>query len=177
MSANTRTNILSYQQAHQWFRYDETDGNLYWKMRPSKKVNSGNKAGCKEENGYIVIGLKGRIYKAHNIIYIMCHGENSIPPDKTVDHKDKNGYNNKIDNLRLATARQQKINQNRRGFHWRKQNNKWQANHKTPVRQKSLGYFTTALQARLAYEKHTSALEPEFASRFFTEAFNRICAT
>jgi hypothetical protein len=176
MSANTPTNILSYQEAHQWFFYDKTDGNLYWKMRPSNNVLWGDKVGGKDKKGYIVFQLNGKTYRAHNIIYVMQHGDGSIPPDKTVDHADKNSSNNRIENLRLATDRQQHINKNTRGFCWHKRDNKWQTRHKTAGKNESLGYFTTALQARLAYERHTSALEPEFASTFFTDSLRALCA-
>ena len=106
------------------------------------------------------------------MIWNWHHGK--IPEGKTVDHKDKDPSSNYISNLRLGTRRQQNINTKLRGFHWNKQAQKWVASHKLQGKRIHLGYSTTALQARLAYEEATAELEPEFASAFFTDAFNRL---
>ncbi len=53
--------------------------------------------------GYIVISVSGRSYQAQNLAWLYVHG---VLPDCTVDHIDRNRSNNRINNLRLATRRQ-----------------------------------------------------------------------
>ena len=132
----------------------------------------GDSAGYARADGYRPVRVKGRNCFTHNLIWIWHYGD--IPDDLKVDHADRNPSNNVLSNLRLATERQQQINKRKRGF--RRQRNKWLAQHSRNNRQESIGRYSTALQARLAYERHTSELEPAFASTFFTDAFNRLLA-
>ena len=171
-----RTNVLSYHTAHEWFFYDPETGLLHWKMRPGKRssVMWGDVAGSELSTGYRRIRLKGKDYRAHNIIWVMHHGD--IPSDKTVDHKDNNRSNNRLENLRLANRRQQGINRCMNGFYWHKGNSKWYAKHRIGGKREHIGYFPTALQARLAYERHVKELEPEFANTSWTEAIESLCS-
>lgn len=58
-------------------------------------------AGYLSEEGYWMVGLKGRYYPAHRIIWTICSGP--IPPKMQVDHKNRVRSDNTFDNLRLAT--------------------------------------------------------------------------
>lgn len=51
----------------------------------------------------VCVGFKNNYYRAHRIIYRMCHGY--IDPKLVVDHKDGNPWNNNINNLKLKTHR------------------------------------------------------------------------
>ena len=106
----------------------------------------------------------------------MSYGE--LPDGVTIDHKDKDKTNNRLDNLRLANARQQGINRNARGFtkEVRATLRPWVAQHCIDHRRFSIGNFATALQARLAYERRTYELEPEFANTWFTDALSELCS-
>ena len=168
----TVTNQLTLAKAQETFFFDETDGELYWKIRPSRRVWWGDKAGCMNPIGYKVIWFEGKQYKTHNLVWNWHYGE--VPEGKEVDHSDRDRSNNRIENLRLATPKQQLANQGALGIRQQKKTNKWEAQHALGGRLKYLGTFATALQARLAYEKATSAVEPEFASTFFTDAINRL---
>ena len=124
-----RTNVLTYEEAHEWFFYDPDTGLLHWKMRPNRNSRAtwGAIAGSKDSRGYWEIRLKGVLYRVHNIVWVMNHGD--ILDDRTVDHKDLNKSNNRIENLRLANKRQQGINQPKNGFCWNKNMRKWHARH------------------------------------------------
>lgn len=64
---------------------------------------------CNEDrDGYIRVRVLGREYRAHRIIWEMFNGP--IPTDMLIDHKDGDVYNNRIDNLRLATRQQNNAN-------------------------------------------------------------------
>jgi hypothetical protein len=172
---STPINQMSLAEAQETFFYDDSDGRLYWKIRPRSRTMWGDKAGnLIKRNGYYKVVLRNKDYRLHNIIWNWHYG--AIPMGKTVDHIDKDKSNNHISNLRLATKRQQRINISTRGFNWDKRTQRWHAQHGFNNKKLFLGRYATALQARLAYEKATSDLEPEFASTFFTDAINRLCA-
>lgn len=64
--------------------------------------------GSKDANGYCVISIGGKSYKAHRLI---CEAFHDNPENKpTVDHIDRNRSNNRADNLRWATAKEQREN-------------------------------------------------------------------
>jgi HNH endonuclease len=87
------------------YLFDYKDGRLYWKnsLRPSF---NGKEAGCDNGNGYKKVTIDGKQYYVHRIIYLMHHGFFPL----FIDHIDCNPSNNKIDNLRQATASQNTIN-------------------------------------------------------------------
>ena len=80
------------------------DGSLYWKSGPRK----GKKAGWLDRFGYQNIRYKGVLVKEHNLVWLMTHGH---WPDKEIDHKDNDGQNNSVDNLREACRSNQGMNQ------------------------------------------------------------------
>lgn len=99
---------------HDYFTYDAATGNLIWKERPrehfkreadQKTFNThwaGKKAGYDATCvGCVYVNLNGKMRKAHRIIYEMM--VEPIPKGKLIDHKNKNGYDNRLANLRLAT--------------------------------------------------------------------------
>lgn len=58
--------------------------------------------------GYLRVGVGGKQYPVHRLV-----AETFIPNTKnkpTVDHKDRNRYNNSVDNLRWATHQEQAEN-------------------------------------------------------------------
>lgn len=109
---------------HEYFTYDAETGNLIWKERPQEHFGNTQahlawntkyavkKAGNKRFGRGLphAIGVKLNTvgYLAHRIIWEMVNGP--IPSGMVVDHKDCNPFNNKIDNLRLATKAQNSHN-------------------------------------------------------------------
>lgn len=61
-----------------------------------------------DRDGYIRVRLMGKEYRAHRVIWEMFYG--SIPEGMLVDHIDRDVYNNRIENLRLATRQQNNAN-------------------------------------------------------------------
>jgi hypothetical protein len=109
--------------------FEHRDGVLYWKKQTSTRVIAGSKAGRVDTNGYVIIGLNRKRYKAHRIIFLMLNGY--VPP--ILDHIDGNRSNNKIKNLRAATVSQNLQNSKTyksntsgiKGVSWEKDRNKW----------------------------------------------------
>ena len=48
------------------FTYE--DGQLVWAKKLSARINVGQPAGTRDRAGYIQIGLRGKIYRAHHLI-------------------------------------------------------------------------------------------------------------
>lgn len=83
------------------FSYDETTGELRWKVRPNRSTPVGSLVRC------LQVQIRGRAYMRHRIIWKMVTGQD---PDGTIDHRDRNQDNNRWSNLRDATPSQQAIN-------------------------------------------------------------------
>ena len=106
-----------------YFTYDPTTGYLIWKERSrelSKSLRAhmawnanyaGKIAGHRQgagAGGSVYIRVHNVMYRAHRIVWEMHHG--AIPKGMVIDHINGDYYNNKLDNLRLATRSQNSMN-------------------------------------------------------------------
>lgn len=147
------------------------DGVLFWRQRPIehfrnartwavwKAKNAGKPAGrIMSGFSYIQIGLDGRRYLAHRLIAAMF----DITTSGEIDHRDGNGLNNQLSNLRAAT-RAENTRNNRgwsrkggiAGVTFAKDKRKWQGYIRVNGRLKHLGFFETeqaAINARVEAE-------------------------
>ena len=148
--------------------FDYKDGNLIWKIATSRRIKVGDIAGYLSDCGYIGIGIDGRQYKAHRIIYFYHNGY--LP--SSIDHIDGNRSNNKIENLRSATTSQNAMNQKIstkntsgvKGVHWHKRDKKWVVQLKVDSKRHSFGYFNDKKVAELVAVKVTNKLHKEFSA-------------
>ena len=89
------------------FDFDFENGIIYWK-NPSKysgSVTEGDIAGyIANIRKYRNIKIFGKLYLAHRIIYSVYY-DVVLTSDDIIDHRDGNPGNNKINNLRLCTQR------------------------------------------------------------------------
>jgi hypothetical protein len=125
--------------------FDYKDGELYWKQ---SKGNS--KAGCKagtidKINKYCYVKINNKRYQLHRIIFLYHHGYQPI----IIDHIDGNGLNNKIENLREATATENQYNSKIRkdntsgikGVNWNKIEKKWHVKFQVNGKSKFFGRY------------------------------------
>ena len=73
-------------------------------------------------------------------------------PDE-IDHINRIRNDNRIVNLRNVTSQENKWNQNRKGYHWKKSHNKYEVRIKVNYKHIWIGLFNTEIEAREAYLK------------------------
>lgn len=155
--------LPSYEELHERFRY-HPDGYLIhrtgqWAGRPTgRKKKFDGPLPQRVEIVYFHNG-DGRVcYAEHRIIWKMFMGED---PPLSIDHKDNDPFNNRIENLRLATPTQQ--SQNRRG--WNKTG--FKGVHKNGngryCTQITLGSYDTPEEAHAVYARVIKILRKEFS--------------
>lgn len=153
--------------------YNPQTGLLRWKTYRGSSAQIGYVAGCVQKKG-IRIGIKGRMYLAHRLAYLIMTGE--WPKDQ-IDHKNHDVFDNRWENLRSCSARENARNRKKRidsgnskkGVHkirdgYRK--NPWMAYISTNEGRRLLGYFPTEKDAHAAYDK---AAREEYGE-FFNES-------
>lgn len=139
----------------EFFTYE--DGRLFWKVRTSNRTREGCEAKTIGNHGYKIVGMSGKRHLAHRIIWEMHHGK--IPDGMQIDHVDHDKTNNKIENLRLVTSKENNYNMKFRstnksgvtGVSWDKQHGKWASNIKVNGVKIHLGLFSdlkTAAEVR-----------------------------
>lgn len=168
-------NIIKFKsipkKAKRLFDYEPSTGILYWRSRPLSDFKSkpqwkrwntrfaGTEAGTINSYGYKVIRIDGIQYQAHRIIAYLVKGWNRT--DKEIDHRYGNRSDNRLEMIRPAThsenGRSRKLHSNNtsgyKGVSFNKANGKWEARINIDGKQKHLGYFNTAYEAHLSYEK------------------------
>jgi len=81
-----------YDYLKKYFTY-HSDGTL---TRTDRKNSNGS---C-DKDGYLIIKIKGKQYKAHRIVYALFNGRF---PDGEIDHINRNRGDNRIENLRVVS--------------------------------------------------------------------------
>lgn len=168
-------------------RYDPETGRLFWLSRSTdscaaNRVASWNARFSNREaftadhgNGYRSGGLFGRIYRAHRVAWAIHYGE---WPSMWVDHINGNRSDNRIANLRLASASQNSRNTRSAkgsssqflGVHRDNSKAKWKAKIRIDGRDKHLGYFDIEEDAARAYDAAALASFGDFARPNFNTA-------
>ena len=149
------------------FEYNKETGDLIWKIR-KRKVVKGAIAGTIEPQGYRVIQLNAKFYKAHRLVYLMHKGY--LP--KTLDHINGDRSDNRIENLRAVSAGQnqhnRKLNSNNtsgyKGVAWDKVNKNWTTYINLEGRRIFLGYYSTPEEADRVVRKAREELHGAYAN-------------
>lgn len=144
--------------------YDPNTGLFTWICK--KKIKNNKKyAGYKDKDGYLIITINGKAYKAHRLVFMYVYG---IKPKKEVDHINGIVDDNRLINLREANKSSNLQNQKRAhknnlstgllGAH--KQNNLFTSCIRHNGKQIHLGCFKTAEDAHNAYIEAKRKLHP-----------------
>jgi len=126
------------------------------------------------DQGYRRVSVLGRMVQEHHIVWYLHTGE---WPKQPLDHIDGDRCNNRPDNLRLSTHKENTrafkrvrkgVSSKWRGVSWYKCYSKWRSAIMVDGKQKHLGYFTCEKEAALAF--NYAAIK----YGYYPEAFNQV---
>ena len=158
---------LAYVKSQLDYSYET--GKFTWKV-DGKGRKRGHEAGClSNQTGYVLIGLKGRLYLAHRLAWWHFYEEE---PGRYLDHIDRNRSNNSIINLRQVTHQQNMANSTARstsssgikGVSWCSSTKKWRATITVDGKQRSLGRHKNLDDAAKAYADASIKEHGEYAA-------------
>lgn len=120
----------------QTFRYDPETGLLY-RQKPVQGSKFGSPVGsavknCRSGKTYVRVRMSYGHYLAHRLIWVLTYG---VWPQSEIDHKDGDGTNNRLTNLRLVDHPTNQKNMKRPahntsghvGVTWIKRDQRWAA--------------------------------------------------
>ena len=143
-----KNDALTRAQLIEQFDLDPETGFIARKNRaPNEKL----------EGGYVRYFVNGKRYLGHRLMWLYVYGDF---PVEDIDHINRNRSDNRICNLRLVSAAENKQNQNLyknnssgyRGVRIYKPSGKWVAVIKANCKRFHLGYFKTQDEAIAMYE-------------------------
>lgn len=160
-----RENMITQDLLQELFEY--RNGWLYRKVK-SSSAKVGDLAGTKHPRGYWHVRINGRYYLAHRLVFLYFNGH--LP--MYIDHINGDPLDNRIENLRECTRRQNNSNRkvngknntsSYKGVKYSKPHNKWVAQVGGSENRRYLGLFDSALDAAIAYNSAAKELYGEFA--------------
>lgn len=147
----------------------------YWKIG-NRLVGkrAGTIANCSGKK-YWRVGIGGRSFYGHRIVWFLANGFD--PCEKLIDHRNINGLDNSISNLRLASNSENMCNSGMRancttgfkGVHFYKRTGKYVAYIHVNNKFVNLGYFRSAIEAAKAYDLAAQHHYGDFARLNITE--------
>ncbi len=148
---------LTQEELKRQLNYNSDTGDFTWNIKKKhSRFQIGDIAGCKVIQGYIVIKLDAKVYKAHRLAWLYMEG---YLPENEIDHINRIKNDNRWKNLRHVSRkcnrRNSGIARNNKsgitGISWAKSKEKWNANIKINHKAINLGYFENkddAVEAR-----------------------------
>lgn len=163
---------VTIERLRRSLRYVPETGDLVWKERPGDLAFNSRFAGRKAGSlvrGYLMITFgpeNARVY-VHRIVMALATGR---WPEGEVDHIDGDKTNNRLENPRHATSRENGRNKRSvlgevplKGVTFERELGKYRARIKTSEGRKSLGLFSEAKTAAEAYDRAALSAHGEFA--------------
>jgi len=131
---------------------------------------------CNTTNGYCQVGYKGSMIKYHAIIWVLTHGTID-DADVMIDHVNGDKLDNRIENLRLVSNRENQQNREShrngrlQGCRLRKRG-KWEALITINGKQIGLGYYNTGEEAHQTYCKACELITQYIDNKQFRALLN-----
>ena len=153
--------MLTQELVRKLFDYNPDTGHLIRKTKTANCVKVGDICGCITKEGYISLGINGKRYLAHRVIFLHVFG--FLP--KMIDHVNGVGVDNRLCNLRECTAKQnqrnRKLSKNNKsgvkGVHFDNASKKW-------VAFLSIGSFEDLEEAKKEVEKARDMFHGDFSN-------------
>lgn len=147
--------MLTHDQLVAALKYDPISGVFTWLIALSRRVKIGEEAGS-VTGKYRRVKLYGKYYAMHMLAWFYVHG---IWPTNLIDHKDTDGLNNAIENLREADYTNNAGNKSiavgkKHGFKGVSKNrHQFAARICKDGKNRYIGYYATAEEAARAYDE------------------------
>lgn len=160
---------VSINELRELLSYAPATGVISWKVDRGLRVRAGDEFGCvSKANGYRFGSFKYTQLNAHRVAWALHYGE---WPQGDVDHKNLLRHDNRIENLRACTRRQNIANMNPtkanksgfKGVSMRADTGKWTARIRAGGRYLALGCWDRAEDAAAAYAEAAKRYHGEFA--------------
>lgn len=141
-------------QFRDYLNYEKETGIFTWIKKISKHSRGviGSSAGSTRKDGYARVRFNKKDYLAHRLAWFFYYEK---WPSKDLDHKNGNRSDNRIENLREATSREnasnRTVHRNGKLLGATKINKKWQSNIQIFKKLIHLGRFHTEQEASNQY--------------------------
>ena len=158
----TKNSTLTQARLKEVLDYNPETGVFRWRITVNRnKAHAGTVAGWIRSNGYLMISIDKKEYRAHRLAWLYIYGK---WPENQIDHENQIRSCNAIKNLRDVTnainCKNQRITKRNTsgitGVCWDKSRNKWLASIVVNYKQINLGRFEKikdATRARKAAER------------------------
>lgn len=156
--------LPSQSRLRELFEYNPETG-IFYALTNRRKWKEGRACGTIAA-GYISINVDYVIYRAHRLAWMWMTGED---PGPTIDHANGNGLDNRWVNLRKCSTSQNLCNKrvqsnNKLGIKGVcPKRNKFEASIKLNGKKMRLGVFSTADEAKAAYDAAAKVIHGAFA--------------
>lgn len=159
--------LPTQERLKELFTYNN-DGSLNWKIKPCRRMVSKEQAGHKNQRGYLQIKIDYVQYQQHRVIWKLHYGTEPA----LIDHINGNKADNRIENLRSVTDKQNQQNKRCKGYVDKSSEGRkkpYAAQIKVDGKQITLGHFACPLMAHLEYQKahvkYFKEYSPYYASK------------
>ena len=158
--------MLTKELLHEYFDYQ--DGKLLWsKMCGCRSDLVGKEAGSVNEQNYRRIKIDNKLYMAHRVVFMYHYGYMPLE----VDHIDCDRQNNRIENLRAVSKKENCWNRKMptnntsgiKGVCWHKSTNRWYVQLQVNKKMKYLGIYEDIELAELVAIEARAKYHGEFA--------------
>lgn len=160
--------MLTAERLRELVRYDPETGIFTNRITRNSKALKDKPSGGLGAGGYIQITLDGITYYAHRLAVLYVTGS---WPSNQIDHENKIRSDNKWNNLRDATSKQNRANTDAlsnsktgvKGVRWRSSTGRYLAEIRLNNRHIHLGSFETIEEAAAAYKAAAVLAHGKFA--------------
>lgn len=161
--------MISHERLEYLLKYNPKTGKFTWKNPTSNKIKKGSKAGTLNEDGYIIIRLDGKNYRAHRLAYFYV---TRTWPTEIIDHKNTIRHDNSWLNLRHISIANNNKNTSTpitntsgiKGVYWCKTSNRWIAQIYRNSKRVYLGSFTEIDKAQLTIQQARQQFHGEYCN-------------